>query len=57
MKSGMGIGLFFCKELTTQFEGSITCESEVGFGTVFTATMQIETVKQASTGETNLQSD
>lgn len=35
-KDGSGLGLAICKEVTEEFGGSITCESELDKGTTFT---------------------
>ena len=40
--SGIGLGLVISKQIVTEFGGSIGVESEVGVGTTFTFTFNIE---------------
>ncbi len=38
-RGGTGLGLFICKNLVSLLDGDISCESNVGEGTVFTVTL------------------
>ena len=40
-KKGIGLGLYICKMIANQFDGDITLESELNFGSIFTFTMKI----------------
>ena len=42
---GNGIGLAFCKQVCQSLDGDITCESSLGFGSVFTFTMGMRKVE------------
>lgn len=40
-EKGTGLGLFICQQIISQHDGSITVESEVGRGSVFTITLPL----------------
>lgn len=48
--SGMGVGLYICREIATAHGGSVTVQSEPNKGAVFTLTLPIETALAASLG-------
>ena len=39
---GIGIGLMIAKQICLQFEGNITCESELDVGSIFTLSMKLD---------------
>ncbi|MFL5811986.1 MAG: sensor histidine kinase, partial [Bdellovibrionia bacterium] len=40
--SGMGVGLYICREIATAHGGSVTVQSELSKGSVFTLTLPIQ---------------
>ncbi len=48
-EGGTGIGLAYCREMTTQMGGNITFETELGKGTCFTVTLQANSINKHNT--------
>jgi Histidine kinase-, DNA gyrase B-, and HSP90-like ATPase len=48
---GIGLGLYICRKLCLQYEGSISCKSKVGRGTTINFTMAMHSEEVSSIDE------